>query len=89
MKGGKAFIAAIKKLEKYFDFVNIDLKHVENALACYYIIAPAEATSNLSRFDAVKYAKRDENSKTIEDVYVKSRSKGFGKYKDQSFTSIL
>lgn len=79
MKGGKAFIAAIKKLEKYFDFVNIDLKHVENALACYYIIAPAEATSNLARFDAVKYAKRDENSKTIEDVYVKSRSKGFGK----------
>lgn len=79
MKGGKEFKSAIEKMKNHFDFVDVDLKHVENALACYYIIAPAEATSNLARFDGVKYAHRDESVKTLEDVYVKSRSKGFGK----------
>ena len=79
MKGGVEFKKTIEKLSKTFDFVNIDLKHIENALACYYIIAPAEATSNLARFDAVKYAVRDKSAKSLEDVYVKSRSNGFGK----------
>ena len=79
MKGGKNFKNAIAKMQDTFDFVSVDLKHVENALACYYILAPAEASSNLARFDAVKYAKRDKTAKTLDDIYVKSRSEGFGK----------
>ena len=79
MKGGKIFKSVIQKLGDKFEFVSVDLEHVEKALACYYIIAPAEAASNLARFDAVKYAKRDETAKTLEDVYIKSRSRGFGK----------
>ena len=79
MKGGRIFKETLRRLENIFDFISIDLEHVENALACYYIIAPAEAASNLARFDAVKYATLDDSAKTLEEVYVKSRSKGFGK----------
>ncbi len=49
------------------------------ALPCYYIIAPAEATSNLGRFDGVKYSKRSQNAKDVDEIYIKSRSEGFGK----------
>lgn len=48
-------------------------------LPCYYIIAPAEATSNLGRFDGVKYSRRSAEAKDIDEIYVKSRSEGFGK----------
>lgn len=79
MKGYKNFISAIQKAQEFFDFVYVDVKHLPNVLACYYIIAPAEAASNLARFDAVKYGTRNDNTKTLKDVYVKSRSDGFGK----------
>lgn len=79
MKGYKSFISAIEKAQDYFDFEYVDVKHLPNALACYYIIAPAEATSNLARFDAVKYGIKSESAKTLQDVYVKSRSEGFGR----------
>ncbi len=48
-------------------------------LPCYYIIAPAEATSNLGRFDGVKYSRRSKDAKDIDEIYVKSRSEGFGR----------
>ena len=57
----------------------MDVKHIENSLACYYVISPAEATSNLARFDGVKYTTRSKSAKSLEDVYVESRSQGFGK----------
>jgi aspartyl-tRNA(Asn)/glutamyl-tRNA(Gln) amidotransferase subunit A len=44
----------------------------------YYIIAPAEASSNLARYDGVRYSRRSEHADNIEDLYVNSRSEGFG-----------
>lgn len=61
------------------EIVEVDVPHMMQALACYYILTPAEAASNLARFDGVKYTTRSEDAKTLEEVYVQSRSQGFGK----------
>ena len=60
------------------ELVEISLPHTEYAVATYYIIAPAEASSNLSRFDGVRYGKRAENSADMLDLYRDSREAGFG-----------
>jgi len=57
----------------------IEIPNIELCLPAYYIIAPAEATSNLGRFDGIKYSKRSEKAKNVDEIYVKSRSEGFGK----------
>ncbi len=57
----------------------ISIKGYEISLPIYYIIAPAEATSNLGRFDGVKYTTRSKDAKNINDVYEMSRTEGFGK----------
>ena len=65
--------------QKGFEFVEVDIPHIESSLPCYYVLTPAEATSNLARFDGVKYTTRASDAKTLEEVYIKSRSEGFGK----------
>ena len=73
------FEGAIKRYEEMgYEIVEVDIPHIADALACYYILTPAEATSNLARFDGVKYTTRSQEAKTLEEVYVKSRSEGFG-----------
>ncbi|MFH2092003.1 MAG: Asp-tRNA(Asn)/Glu-tRNA(Gln) amidotransferase subunit GatA [Pseudomonadota bacterium] len=56
----------------------ISLPHAEYVVAAYYIIAPCEASSNLARFDGVKYGFRDHTSDDLMDLYKRTRSKGFG-----------
>ena len=56
----------------------IDIKYIENTVTLYQIIAMGEASSNLARFDGVRYGYRAENVNNIEDVYYKTRSEGFG-----------
>jgi len=58
--------------------VEISLPHTEYCLAVYYIIAPAEASSNLARYDGVKYGFRPQGSIDLLDMYKKTRSAGFG-----------
>jgi aspartyl-tRNA(Asn)/glutamyl-tRNA(Gln) amidotransferase subunit A len=58
--------------------IEISLPHTEYCLAVYYIIAPAEASSNLARYDGVKYGFRAPDSRDLLDLYKKSRSAGFG-----------
>jgi aspartyl-tRNA(Asn)/glutamyl-tRNA(Gln) amidotransferase subunit A len=58
--------------------VEISLPHTEYAVATYYIIAPAEASSNLSRFDGVRYGHRAANPADILSLYQRSREEGFG-----------
>ena len=58
--------------------VDISLKTTPYALPAYYIIAPAEASSNLARYDGVRYTHRSQQCKNIEELYVNSRSEGFG-----------
>jgi aspartyl-tRNA(Asn)/glutamyl-tRNA(Gln) amidotransferase subunit A len=71
--------AAIKELEKLGATVKeISLPHTDLAVPCYYVIAPAEASSNLSRFDGVRYGYRCENPKDLYDLYTRSRAEGFG-----------
>ena len=60
------------------EIVPISLPHTEHAVATYYVIAPAEASSNLSRFDGIRYGRRAENPSDILDLYQKSREQGFG-----------
>ena len=60
------------------EIVPISLPNTEFAPATYYILAPAEASSNLARFDGVRYGYRAENYDGIMDMYVKTRSEGFG-----------
>ncbi|MDR1857386.1 MAG: Asp-tRNA(Asn)/Glu-tRNA(Gln) amidotransferase subunit GatA [Desulfovibrio sp.] len=58
--------------------VTVSLPHTEAAIATYYIIAMAEASSNLARFDGVRYGHRSASVDTLEDLYLRSRSEGFG-----------
>lgn len=60
------------------EIVEIDLKDLKYAVATYYIIMNAEASSNLSRFDGVKYGFRDFDAESLEEMYIKTRAEGFG-----------
>ena len=79
MEGFKPYSEALAKIKNTFDLVEVSIPHISNSLATYYIVSPAEATSNLARFDGVKYTTRAEDAKDLESVYVESRSEGFGK----------
>ena len=75
----EAVLAAAKELEKKGAIVEeFDLGLVEYAIPAYYVIACAEASSNLARFDGVKYGYRTEEYDGLHQMYKKSRSEGFG-----------
>lgn len=75
----EAVKSAVDLLEKNGAMVEeISLPMTEYAVSAYYIIACAEASSNLSRFDGVKYGYRTEDREKLHELYVKSRSDGFG-----------
>lgn len=70
---------AVKELEKQGAVVKeISLPSTDYALSAYYIISSAEASSNLARFDGVRYGYRAENYDSLIDMYEKTRSEGFG-----------
>ena len=59
--------------------IEVSLPSIPLALACYYIICPAEVSSNLSRYDGQRYGHSNSEAKTLDDSYIWSRSEGFGK----------
>ncbi len=70
---------AVKQLESLGAIIEeISLPHMDVGIATYYILAPAEASANLSRFDGVRYGHRAENPADVLDLYMKSRAEGFG-----------
>lgn len=74
-----AFYSLIDQLKNLnCEIVDVSLPNIKLVLPTYYIIATAEATSNLARFDGVKYTYRSKDSKSLEEVYLNSRSEGFG-----------
>lgn len=70
---------AYRELEKIGASLDeVSMPHIKYALSAYYIIAPSEASSNLARFDGVRYGHRSENNEDIIDMYKKTRDEGFG-----------
>lgn len=75
----KLFEASIDRLKKLgCNIVDIDLSILKHALATYYILATAEASTNLARFDGVRYGVRSKEAKTLDEVYDLSKEDGFG-----------
>ena len=60
------------------ELVDISLPNLSLSVPTYYVVAPAECSSNLSRFDGVKFGRRSENPKDLEELYIQTRSEGFG-----------
>ena len=69
-------ITSLKELGA--EIIDVSLPLTEYAVATYYIIAPAEASSNLARYDGVRYGYRSSNYEDLKDMYIKTRSEGFG-----------
>ncbi len=70
---------AVKEYEKLGATVKeVSLPHAKLAIAAYYVIAPAEASANLSRFDGVRYGYRCEDPRDLMDLYTRTRAEGFG-----------
>ena len=75
----KSVREAIAELETLgAEIVEISLPHSRYAVSTYYIIAPSEASSNLARYDGVRYTYRCEDPETLRDLFFRSRSEGFG-----------
>jgi aspartyl-tRNA(Asn)/glutamyl-tRNA(Gln) amidotransferase subunit A len=75
----KAVLAAIATLESLgARTVDIELPHTKYGVAAYYVIAPSEASSNLARYDGVKYGLRDTEAAELLEMYRATRSQGFG-----------
>lgn len=75
----QAVRAALKQYEELgANIVEVNITDPEITLATYYMLAPAEASSNLSRFDGVRFGYRCENPTDLLDLYTRSRSEGFG-----------
>ncbi len=71
---------ALRTLEKLgATLVDISLPNCHLAIPVYYVVAPAECSSNLSRYDGVRFGYRCENPRDLEDLYKRSRAEGFGK----------
>jgi aspartyl-tRNA(Asn)/glutamyl-tRNA(Gln) amidotransferase subunit A len=76
---GDAVMAAIKEYEALgAEIVEISLPNSPLSVPVYYVVAPAECSSNLARFDGVRYGHRCENPKDLQDLYKRSRAEGFG-----------
>ncbi|MAJ90714.1 MAG: Asp-tRNA(Asn)/Glu-tRNA(Gln) amidotransferase GatCAB subunit A [Legionellales bacterium] len=72
--------ASIKELEKLgAKCIDVDLPNTELSIPAYYVVAPAECSSNLSRYDGVRFGHRCDNPKDLIDLYSRSRQEGFGK----------
>ncbi|WP_275627593.1 Asp-tRNA(Asn)/Glu-tRNA(Gln) amidotransferase subunit GatA [Pseudomonas sp. 273] len=74
-----AVLAVVEQLKQLGAVVrDISLPNMRHAIPAYYVIAPAEASSNLSRFDGVRYGYRCAEPKDLQDLYKRSRAEGFG-----------
>jgi aspartyl-tRNA(Asn)/glutamyl-tRNA(Gln) amidotransferase subunit A len=74
-----AITAAVKQMNSLgAEIVDVSLPHTDYAVAVYYILATAEASANLARFDGVRYGYRAENPRDVLDLYGRTRQEGFG-----------
>lgn len=74
-----AILLEVEKLKRFgFEIKEISLPMTEYNIAAYYILTTAEASSNLARYDGARYGYRSKNSDTLQEMYINSRSEGFG-----------
>ncbi len=72
-------LAAAKKFEEMgAEIVDISLPHTDLAIAAYYVICPSEVSSNMARYDGMRYGLSNRDDKTLEEIYNSSRESGFG-----------
>ncbi len=77
---GDACHAALETMKNLgAELVEVSLPHTQASIATYYIVAMAEASSNLARFDGVRYGYRSDKAQDLASLYVESRTEGFGK----------
>lgn len=75
----KAVLGAVESLKSLgAEVMEVSLPHTEYGVAAYYVVAPAEASSNLSRFDGVKYGYSNRSGRDLKEMYLDTRSDGFG-----------
>lgn len=75
----KVMTTTIESLKKQgAEFVDVEIPHLPYSIATYYLIATSEASSNLARYDGVRYGYRSEKAGNLEDLYCQSRGEGFG-----------
>jgi aspartyl-tRNA(Asn)/glutamyl-tRNA(Gln) amidotransferase subunit A len=75
----QAVQVAMARLERAgAELVEVSLPHTDYGLAAYYVVAPAECSSNLARFDGVRYGARDEQATNLLETYLRTRRYGFG-----------
>jgi aspartyl-tRNA(Asn)/glutamyl-tRNA(Gln) amidotransferase subunit A len=76
---GKAVLSALQTLEAAgAEMIDIDLPNIGLSVPTYYVVAPAECSSNLSRFDGVRFGHRAENPEDLYELYCRTRGEGFG-----------
>ena len=76
----KSFENALEEYKKLgAELVDVDLSVLKYSIAVYYILATAEASTNLARFDGIRYGLRSARAKTLDEVYDFSKEDGFGK----------
>lgn len=76
---GKIFETTLAKLKELgAQIVDVDLSILKHSIAVYYILATAEASTNLARFDGIRYGQRSPRAKTLDEVYDFSKEEGFG-----------
>jgi aspartyl-tRNA(Asn)/glutamyl-tRNA(Gln) amidotransferase subunit A len=79
LRVGDAVHGSLRELELAgAKLVDLGLPSLEHAIPAYYVIAPAEASANLSRYDGVRYGHRCDAPRDLEDLYTRSRDEGFG-----------
>ena len=79
LANAEVIVAAQAELAKNgHTFKEVSLPHTQAAIPTYYVLASAEASTNLSRYDGVRYGHRCENPTSLQDLYERSRSEGFG-----------
>ncbi|MHA1540574.1 MAG: Asp-tRNA(Asn)/Glu-tRNA(Gln) amidotransferase subunit GatA, partial [Alphaproteobacteria bacterium] len=73
------WLETAKKLESEgAEIIEVSLPHLPYALASYHVLCPSEASSNLARYDGIRFGHRSKNAKNLEEIYKKSRAEGFG-----------
>ncbi|MFH0819374.1 MAG: Asp-tRNA(Asn)/Glu-tRNA(Gln) amidotransferase subunit GatA [Patescibacteria group bacterium] len=74
------FFQAVEKIKKMgVEIIEISLPHAKYAIPVYYILIPSEVSSNMARYDGIKYGYRADDAESLLDVYMQSRQQGFGR----------